>query len=176
VVRALQGVGQPQLVYKLMECAASSSMWNTRKGVAFALAEQSREALEEHLPTLLPTLYRYTHDPNPRVAGAMRQLWAALVPNPKVSFLFGLLCLPRGAPAHAVAHALPLHARHQPARGWSHATALGRPSAEPKGILYICFISYSLRSTCPRCCPRSTATRTTQTHAWRGPCDSYGPP
>lgn len=76
-------VGQPQLVYKLMECAASSAMWNTRKGVAFALAEHSKEALEEHLPSLLPSLYRHTHDPNPRVAGAMRQLWASLVPDPK---------------------------------------------------------------------------------------------
>jgi len=79
------GVGQPQLVYKLMECAASSAVWNTRKGVAFALAEQSREALEEHLPALLPSLYRHTHDPNPRVAGAMRQLWSALVPEPKAT-------------------------------------------------------------------------------------------
>lgn len=76
-------VGQPQLVYKLMECAASSAVWNTRKGVAFALAEHSREALDEHLPSLLPSLYRHTHDPNPRVAGAMRQLWASLVPDPK---------------------------------------------------------------------------------------------
>ncbi|EOD27648.1 hypothetical protein EMIHUDRAFT_204549 [Emiliania huxleyi CCMP1516] len=76
-------VGQPALVYKLMECAASSAVWNTRKGVAFALAEQSRDALEPHLPSLLPTLFRYTFDPNPRVANAMRQLWAALVPDPK---------------------------------------------------------------------------------------------
>ena len=86
--------GQPELVYKLMECATSSAVWNARKGavvivvtliriaaaaattstiaatiaagVAFALAEHSRERLEEHLPRLVPMLYRQTFDPNPR--------------------------------------------------------------------------------------------------------------
>ena len=35
-------------------------MWNTRKGVALALAEQSRDRLRAHLPKLVPTLYRRT--------------------------------------------------------------------------------------------------------------------
>uniref|UniRef100_A0A7S4BN83 Non-specific serine/threonine protein kinase n=2 Tax=Chrysotila carterae TaxID=13221 RepID=A0A7S4BN83_CHRCT len=75
--------GQPQLVYKLMECATTSAVWNTRKGVAFALAEQSQDHLKEHLPKLVPTLYRYTFDPNPKVSVAMRQLWTSLVSDPK---------------------------------------------------------------------------------------------
>merc|ERR1719502_267450 len=75
--------GQPELVYKLMELSTASAMWNTRKGVAFALAGQSRERLDAHLPKLIPTLYRYTFDPNERIANAMRQVWSALVPEPK---------------------------------------------------------------------------------------------
>merc|ERR1719274_93142 len=66
-----------------MECATASAMWNTRKGVAFALAAQSRARLDAHLHKLLPTLYRYTFDPNPRIAQAMKQVWSALVPEPK---------------------------------------------------------------------------------------------
>ena len=49
-------------------------VWNTRKGVAFALAGQSRQRLESHLEKLIPTLYRYTFDPNPRIAQAMKQV------------------------------------------------------------------------------------------------------
>jgi len=75
--------GQPELVYKLMELSTASAMWNTRKGVAFALAGQSRAKLEAHLSELLPTLYRYTFDPNPRISQAMKQVWSALVPEPK---------------------------------------------------------------------------------------------
>ena len=75
--------GQPELVYKLMELSTASAMWNTRKGVAFALAGQSRAKLEAHLSELLPTLYRYTFDPNPRISQAMKQVWSALVPDPK---------------------------------------------------------------------------------------------
>jgi len=77
--------GQPELVYKLMELSTTSAMWNTRKGVAFALAGQSRAKLEAHLSELLPTLYRYTFDPNPRISQAMKQVWSALVPDPKRS-------------------------------------------------------------------------------------------
>ena len=51
-------------------------VWNTRKGVAFALAGQSRQRLESHLEKLIPTLYRYTFDPNPRIAQAMKQVRA----------------------------------------------------------------------------------------------------
>lgn len=52
-------------------------------GVAIALAEQSRERLQKHLDKLVPTLYRYTFDPNPKIASAMKQVWEALVPEPK---------------------------------------------------------------------------------------------
>ena len=75
--------GQPELVYKLMELSTASAVWNTRKGVAFALAGQSKERLDAHLHKLIPTLYRYTFDPNPRIVQAMKQVWSALVPEPK---------------------------------------------------------------------------------------------
>ena len=35
------------------------------QGMAFALGEVSRERLQKHLHKLVPTLYRYTFDPNP---------------------------------------------------------------------------------------------------------------
>ena len=57
--------GQPELVYKLMELSTASAAWNTRKGMAFALGEVSRERLQKHLHKLVPTLYRYTFDPTP---------------------------------------------------------------------------------------------------------------
>ena len=75
--------GQPELVYKLMELSTASAVWNTRKGVALALAGQSRERFDAHLHKLIPTLYRYTFDPNPRIAQAMKQVWSSLVPDPK---------------------------------------------------------------------------------------------
>jgi proteasome component ECM29 len=79
--------GQPELVYKLMDLSTTSAIWNTRKGVAFALAEQSRSKLEAHMHKLVPTLYRYTFDPNPKIASAMKQVWSALVPEPKKTLL-----------------------------------------------------------------------------------------
>ena len=57
--------GQPELVYKLMELSTASAVWNTRKGVAFALAGQSKARLDAHLPKLVPTLYRYAAPPLP---------------------------------------------------------------------------------------------------------------
>ena len=78
--------GQPELVYKLMELSTASAVWNTRKGMAFALGEVSRERLQKHLHKLVPTLYRYTFDPNPRINAAMKQvrqqLRAPPVPSP----------------------------------------------------------------------------------------------
>ena len=39
--------GQPELVYKLMELSTSSAVWNTRKGVAFALAAYQRTLIPD---------------------------------------------------------------------------------------------------------------------------------
>ncbi|GFR47108.1 hypothetical protein Agub_g8793, partial [Astrephomene gubernaculifera] len=41
--------------------------------------------LTAHLDALVPKLYRYTHDPNPRVAEAMVAIWRALVDDPRVT-------------------------------------------------------------------------------------------
>ena len=68
-----------------MELSTASAVWNTRKGVALALAGQSRDRLDAHLDKLLPTLYRYTFDPNEKIAHAMKQVWSSLVPEPKKS-------------------------------------------------------------------------------------------
>ena len=42
--------------------------------MAFALGEVSRERLQKHLHKLVPTLYRYTFDPNPKIHAAMKQV------------------------------------------------------------------------------------------------------
>ena len=53
--------------------------------MAFALGEVSRERLQKHLHKLVPTLYRYTFDPNPRINAAMKQVRQELahLPSPR---------------------------------------------------------------------------------------------
>jgi proteasome component ECM29 len=41
----------------------------------------ARKDLEPHLPSIIPKLFRYSHDPNPKVAESMQNIWKALVPN-----------------------------------------------------------------------------------------------
>ena len=64
--------GQPDLIYRFLNLASHHSLWNSRKGAAFAAtALASREGmdyLKPFLPTLVPLLYRSSYDPNPRVA------------------------------------------------------------------------------------------------------------
>jgi hypothetical protein len=64
--------GQPDLIYRFLNLASHHSLWNSRKGAAFAAtALASREGMEylkPFLPTLVPLLYRSSYDPNPRVA------------------------------------------------------------------------------------------------------------
>ena len=134
--------GQPELVYKLMELSTASAVWNTRKGVAFALAGQSRARLEAHLEQLVPTLYRYTFDPNPKIAQAMRQVWSSLVPDPKATLSSQLRAVldhllhgitgrewrAREASCHALAEvpskALPIYCPHTNPQTTAHALNL----------------------------------------------------
>jgi proteasome component ECM29 len=78
-------LGQPELVYKFLSLASHNAMWNSRKGAAFAaqaLATSAAKAeLETYLPSLVPKLYRYSYDPNPRVAQAMSNILSVLVSN-----------------------------------------------------------------------------------------------
>lgn len=63
----------------------------TSQGAAFGfstIAASAREELAPHLPVLVPRLYRYKYDPNPRVQLAMTSIWAAVVPESKKAVRF----------------------------------------------------------------------------------------
>lgn len=80
-------VGDPSLVYKFLTLAKSSSLWTSRKGVAFGLsAIMSKSSLEKLLledkktaKKLIPILYRYRHDPYSVVSRAMNDIWNSLI-------------------------------------------------------------------------------------------------
>ncbi|CEP12173.1 hypothetical protein [Parasitella parasitica] len=75
-------LNQPDLIYKFMNLANHNAMWTSRRGAAFgfqnlmALAEKE---MEPYLPRLIPKLYRYQFDPNPRVNQTMKSIWKSLV-------------------------------------------------------------------------------------------------
>ncbi|KAI8374250.1 proteasome stabiliser-domain-containing protein [Radiomyces spectabilis] len=75
-------LNQPDLIYKFMNLANHNALWTSRRGAAFgfqnlmALAEKEMEA---HLSRLIPKLYRYQFDPNPRVNQSMKAIWQSLV-------------------------------------------------------------------------------------------------
>lgn len=80
-------VGDPSLVYKFMTLVKSSSLWTSRKGVAFGLsAIMSKSSLEKLLledkktaKKLIPVLYRYRHDPYSVVSRSMNDIWNSLI-------------------------------------------------------------------------------------------------
>jgi len=77
-------MGQPDLVYKFMHLANYNATWNSRKGAAFGfstIAAKAGDQLEEHLPKIIPKLYRYQYDPTPRIQQSMSAIWSALVPE-----------------------------------------------------------------------------------------------
>ncbi|GAA5798664.1 hypothetical protein HPULCUR_004069 [Helicostylum pulchrum] len=75
-------LNQPDLIYKFMNLANHNAMWTSRRGAAFgfqnlmALAEKE---MEPYLPRLIPKLYRYQFDPNPRVNQTMKSIWKSLI-------------------------------------------------------------------------------------------------
>ncbi|ORZ22637.1 armadillo-type protein [Absidia repens] len=75
-------LNQPDLIYKFMNLANHNAMWTSRRGAAFgfqnliALAEKE---MEPYLHRLIPKLYRYQFDPNPRVNQSMKSIWQSLV-------------------------------------------------------------------------------------------------
>lgn len=75
-------LNQPDLIYKFMNLANHNAMWTSRRGAAFgfqnlmALAEKE---MEPYLHRLVPKLYRYQFDPNPRVNQSMKSIWQSLV-------------------------------------------------------------------------------------------------
>ena len=52
------------------------------QGAAFgfgSLAAQAGAQLEPYLPDIVPKLYRYQHDPTPRIQQPMAHIWSCLV-------------------------------------------------------------------------------------------------
>ncbi|KAL3868785.1 hypothetical protein ACJMK2_041546 [Sinanodonta woodiana] len=79
-------LNQPDLVYKFMNLASHNAMWNSKKGAAFGfstIAAQAGEQLTPYLPQIVPRLYRYQFDPNPKIQQAMSSIWNALVKDNK---------------------------------------------------------------------------------------------
>lgn len=75
-------MGKPDMIYKFMNLSNHNALWNSRKGAAFAattIMAQAKEQLQPHLPFLVPKLYRYSYDPNPKIAQAMGNILNALV-------------------------------------------------------------------------------------------------
>ncbi|KAK3091483.1 hypothetical protein FSP39_020174, partial [Pinctada imbricata] len=79
-------LNQPDLIYKFMHLANHNAMWNSRKGAAFGfgtIAAQAGEQLAPYLHQIVPKLYRYQFDPNPKIQQAMSSIWSALVQDNK---------------------------------------------------------------------------------------------
>jgi proteasome component ECM29 len=79
-------MGQPDLIYKFMQLSAHNSLWNSKKGAAFAtgeLAARAKAQIAPHLPQLVPKLYRASYDPNPKIAHSMNSILETLVPDQK---------------------------------------------------------------------------------------------
>ncbi|CAH4007387.1 unnamed protein product [Pieris brassicae] len=77
-------LNQPDLLYKFMHLAHHNSVWNSKRGAAFgfhSIALQAGAQLSEHLPKIVPRLYRYRFDPTPRIQNSMASIWQAIVPN-----------------------------------------------------------------------------------------------
>jgi hypothetical protein len=54
------------------------------QGAAFGFSTIALSAgaqLSQHLPTIIPRLYRYQFDPTPKIQNSMTSIWHALVPE-----------------------------------------------------------------------------------------------
>ncbi|CAD5112276.1 DgyrCDS1505 [Dimorphilus gyrociliatus] len=77
-------LNQPDLVYKFLHLANHQAVWNSMKGAAIgfkSIASNASDQLAPHLDIIIPKLYRYQFDPNPKVQAAMSSIWNALVPD-----------------------------------------------------------------------------------------------
>lgn len=75
-------LNQPDLIYKFMNLANHNAMWTSRRGAAFGfqnLMTLAEKEMEPYLSRLVPKLYRYQFDPNPRVNQTMKSIWRSLV-------------------------------------------------------------------------------------------------
>lgn len=77
-------LNRPDLVYQFMQLANHNAIWNSKKGAAFGfstIATSAGEQLSQHLPKIIPRLYRYQFDPTPKIQNSMISIWHALVPE-----------------------------------------------------------------------------------------------
>jgi proteasome component ECM29 len=78
-------MNKPDMIYQFMQLANHNTMWNSRKGAAFGfatIANKAQEALQKHLPDLVPKLYRYLFDPNTGIRESMQNIWKTVAPEP----------------------------------------------------------------------------------------------
>eukprot|EP00124_Ichthyophonus_hoferi_P004629 Ihof_evm1s534 gene=Ihof_evmTU1s534 len=74
-------LNKPDLIYKFMALSHHNALWNSRKGAAFgfsSIANLAEDQLIPYLPGLVPRLFRYKRDPNPKTRQAMSEIWKAL--------------------------------------------------------------------------------------------------
>jgi len=78
-------IGQPNLVYEFLDLAAHHSVWNSKSGAAFSLGSilKASERLRPSLESLIPKLFRYKHDPDPKIRASMEELWNNLMTDSK---------------------------------------------------------------------------------------------
>lgn len=64
-------MGQPDLIYRFMDLAHHQAALNSRRGAAFGVANIAKLSgdtrLAGQIDKLIPKLYRYQFDPNPKV-------------------------------------------------------------------------------------------------------------
>ena len=75
-------LNRPDLIYQLMNLAHHNSVWNTRRGAAFGfntIAQLASDQLQPYLANIVPKLYRYQFDPNPKIQQSMLSIWNSLI-------------------------------------------------------------------------------------------------
>ncbi|ODV60780.1 Ecm29p [Ascoidea rubescens DSM 1968] len=84
-------VGDPSLVYKFMSLAKNSTLWSSRKGIAFGLGALVTKANLDDLlksnSSLIPKLYRYRFDANESVSKTMNDMWNILITDSSKTIL-----------------------------------------------------------------------------------------
>ena len=75
-------LNRPDLIYQFMNLAHHNSIWNTRRGAAFGfniISQIARDQLQPFLANIVPKLYRYQFDPNPKIQLSMNSIWNSLI-------------------------------------------------------------------------------------------------
>eukprot|EP00742_Colponemidia_sp_Colp-10_P007011 GILJ01007524.1.p1 GENE.GILJ01007524.1~~GILJ01007524.1.p1 ORF type:complete len:1751 (-),score=318.07 GILJ01007524.1:100-5130(-) len=80
-------MGKPDLIYQMLSVSRHNSQWALLQSAAMGLGEISAmdKRIADQLHQLIPKLFRYTYDPNPRVREAMEKMWISLVPESRVA-------------------------------------------------------------------------------------------